>query len=1023
MNILLQQLAQAVQQYPWQEKLLVVPSRTYGYQLMAGLARQGTPWLNLRPVTPLGLALEIGGDDLTRRGLQIASRYQSLGLLEEIVAFMGTRGELGYFKTINEVGLLSGLLLRSLRDLRLSGLKIEDIEPGAFVDSQKGREMQAIFNQYDLALEANQLVDEVEVYERALALVADEPDAAPPWMLLIPEQLGLSPSAYRFLERFQGVSRVLAQDPVIGLANPVKGRFQLADAVQPPPESSLSYIFEPAANHLDPAEVQIFQAYGEAAEVREVLRRIKQQGQALDQVAVVVSRTQPYLALLYGEALRLELPVTWAQGVPVAYTRPGRLLRGLLEWMSSNYPVSIIYRLLAGGALDVYLALEGAALLRDSRILGGKRQTLRRLEQTVASLQAELEAAIDAGSSRADVLSGQLFVARQMKGAFDDIIACIEAAEVEDEIDLGQLGDGLAAIIDKYAPVRSQLDEMAKQAISHEMAGIRSSGPTLLNTGTAIRMLVQVLEGVTVGASGPRSGHLYVAGIDDAYWCSRPVTYLAGLDASKMEGRAFQDPVLLDCEREQLNTALALQRDQQQRRLYQVAALLASRRGPVTISFPCYDVLDGRPSAPSSLLLHIYRLCSGQPGADYSQMLNTLPPPAVYIPTSPAVAIDERDWWLAQAFGPEAAGLQQTEVTTCYLGLRQGWTAWERRGDSLFTEYDGHIGAAGELDPRLNPDRIQSASSIETMAKCPFTFFLRYVLKVRPAEDMNIDNSTWLDPLQRGELLHSIYSGYQDEVYGPGKTNQPDKGLLWQIAEREIETWRQQVPPPDGLVFRLEKEDLLRGLEVYFYLLEEKHSTGAALPVYSEVPFGLGAAEVQKVGVGTAGPVEIRLPGGGSFQLRGRIDLVEKVPSGDYQIWDYKTGSTWGFNDRDFCKAGQQVQHLLYSIAAEEALGALPEQGSVTIEQAGYLFPTDKGEGRTIVRRQDRRGYGLQAVEKVLDLMGNGVFCSSPSDTYCKFCDYSLVCRSRQAVLSINIKLDDDANTCLDEWKELQRYE
>ncbi len=45
MNILLQQLAQAIKKYPCQEKLLVVPSHNYGYQLMAGLASRGRPGL------------------------------------------------------------------------------------------------------------------------------------------------------------------------------------------------------------------------------------------------------------------------------------------------------------------------------------------------------------------------------------------------------------------------------------------------------------------------------------------------------------------------------------------------------------------------------------------------------------------------------------------------------------------------------------------------------------------------------------------------------------------------------------------------------------------------------------------------------------------------------------------------------------------------------------------------------------------------------------------------------------------
>lgn len=1022
MNILLQQLAQTVEKYPWQEKLLVVPSRHYGYQLMEGLARQGTPWLNVRPVTPLGLALEIAGDDLARRGLQATTYYQSVELLNAIIAAMTARGDLIYFKTINEAGLLSSLLLHSIRDLRLAGLKTENIDPGAFANPQKGREMKAIFNQYDLGLEASHLVDEAEIYERAEALVPDELDALAARLLLIPEQMELSTASERFLRHFQAASLVLAGDPVVGLNNPGAKRFTPASS--PPPESGLSYIFEPAANRLAVDDIEIFPAYGEACEVREVLRRIKHDGAALDQVKVVMSRNQPYLALLYDETLRLQLPVTWARGVPVTYTRPGRLLSGILEWINSNYPIKIIYRLLTGGDLEVFPALEAAQLLRDSRILWGRNRSLKRLAELSAELQEELDRAIDSDSPRIAFWSGRLFACKQLRIAMEKIIGWIDSAQVDDRTDMNRLCDGLAAIIKSYAPVRNESDKAGQQVIIDELNRLGAANPAAVKTGTAIRILQQVLGGLSAEAGGPRPGHLYVCGVDDALWCSRPATYLLGMDAVKIEGRTFQDPVLLDCEREQLSPSLHLQRGQQQQRLYRIASLLASCRGPLTVSFPSCDGLDGRPSAPSSLLLHIYRVLSGQPEADYSQLLNSLPPAAVYVPHHADAAIDERGWWLAQAFSPATGGLNQSEVAACFPALEDGLAAAAQRGSSLFTEYDGKISAGRQLDPRHNRAQVLSASAIETMAKCPFMYFLRYVLRIEIPEDMTIDNSAWLDALQRGSLLHSIYSGYQDEVYGPGKSRQPDKQLLLDIAEREIDALRQQVPPPDQLIFRLEKEELLRGLEVYFYLLEEKHSAGGALPVYSEVPFGMGAAEVQAVGMGLAEPAEIKLPGGGSFQLRGWIDLVEREPdSGRYQIWDYKTGSTWGYNDQGFCKGGQQVQHLLYSIAAEQILGALPGQTPVQVDRAGYLFPTDKGEGRIIARCQSRRGHGLEAVEKVLDLMGQGVFCSSSATTYCNFCDYKCVCRSEQAVQMLNHKLTNAVNTCLDDWKELQQYD
>ena len=60
------------------------------------------------------------------------------------------------------------------------------------------------------------------------------------------------------------------------------------------------------------------------------------------------------------------------------------------------------------------------------------------------------------------------------------------------------------------------------------------------------------------------------------------------------------------------------------------------------------------------------------------------------------------------------------------------------------------------------------------------------------------------------------------------------------IANREIDALRQQVPPPDQLVFRLEKEEMLRGLEVYYYLLEEKHVMAAVCRCIRKYPWARG---------------------------------------------------------------------------------------------------------------------------------------------------------------------------------------
>ena len=64
---------------------------------------------------------------------------------------------------------------------------------------------------------------------------------------------------------------------------------------------------------------------------------------------------------------------------------------------------------------------------------------------------------------------------------------------------------------------------------------------------------------------------------------------------------------------------------------------------------------------------------------------------------------------------------------------------------------------------------VMSATRLELLAKCPFGYFLRHVLKVQPPEEVAFDRSRWLDPLQRGSLVHEILCDFMTEVAERGR--------------------------------------------------------------------------------------------------------------------------------------------------------------------------------------------------------------------------------------------------------------
>ena len=91
---------------------------------------------------------------------------------------------------------------------------------------------------------------------------------------------------------------------------------------------------------------EIFRAVGEANEVREVLRTCLSRGYKFDEVEILHTDAETYIPLIYELLIRPEaeltlddqgLPVTFAEGIPTRYSKPGRALTAWLAWLREGY--------------------------------------------------------------------------------------------------------------------------------------------------------------------------------------------------------------------------------------------------------------------------------------------------------------------------------------------------------------------------------------------------------------------------------------------------------------------------------------------------------------------------------------------------------------------------------------------------------------------------------------------------------------------------------------------------------------
>ncbi len=973
---LIASLAAVCRAHPLEEKVLVAPSLPIGHTLVERLAREGNAWVNLRVETARTIALGIVGPELARERLRLLSRAQALALVEKACAeFLTPRS---YFGQLRDRPGFHRALQRTFEEIRAAGLSGAALPAKAFGDPRKPKELRGILARYDADLEKGRFIDSAAVLRRAVEASAPDPKGA---LYLLVEEADFPPVERELLRRVAA------------------GRLE-ALAAEAPGRSSENA-----------RRARLLRATGEENEVREVFRRIFADRVAFDEVEILHTDASTYPALVWELAREHGVDCTFSSGVAATFMHPGQAALAFLGWIAGGFEAEVLRKSLASGALtfdrvrgrgDAPGTRAVARALREAQIGWGAPRHRRALERLIAELAKPDDAGRDPDEEsergeRAERRARRLAAA---VAARDFAARALELASgaVSPPCDLRDLAKGCRLFVVEFARVADAMDATALAALEKLLEELEILPANRLAPDEAAGRLSDAVRALSIDASRPRPGRVHVADYRAGGFAGRAHTFLLGLDEARHPGADLEDPVLLDAERRQINlllapAALALYRDRPRESARALQSCVARVSGELTASYSSWNLrsLDQQSEQfPSPFFLDLYRASASRPEADYTALLSALPEPAGFLP-GVEDALDETEWWLSRlaAAGPSAAaGAAAPRLREVYPHLADGHRAEEARNSEEFTIYDGFVrGGTPELDPRLSGEP-QSASRLETLAQCPFRYFLKHVLRLEPPRELERDTTEWLDAMTAGSLLHEVFRLFFEQITGAGEKPEAARHseLLARIATDQIAAWRERVPPASELAFVQRREDILVACRT-FLALEEDHCRDVT-PRWFEVPFGLARAEA-RAAIASREPVSIATSGGDAFNLRGSIDRVDEASDGSFHVWDYKTGSAWRHREKQGIHGGRQIQHALYAMALEELLSRAGMAGSVT--RSGYFFPGRKGEGQRMSMTLDL-DETREVLRRLLDLLRAGAFPHAPEKEDCRFCDYEAVC-------------------------------
>jgi DNA helicase II / ATP-dependent DNA helicase PcrA len=245
--------------------------------------------------------------------------------------------------------------------------------------------------------------------------------------------------------------------------------------------------------------------------------------------------------------------------------------------------------------------------------------------------------------------------------------------------------------------------------------------------------------------------------------------------------------------------------------------------------------------------------------------------------------------------------------------------------------------------PRRGDGRLSlSASDLTLYLTCPLKYKFARVFGIPQEPTIN----------QRfGILMHNVLERFHKEPPEPGTELRALNGLF-------ESGWRRNGfgASDDELQYRDRGREALR-------LYWERERVSESEPVWLERKFDFKVAD---------------------HHVRGRVDRVDRLPEGDYELIDYKTGERKTEEDLD-----SDLQLALYRMAAREAW-------DIEAAYASYDYVLDADKVAAPTKPDD-----AERVERTVVTVGEGVlsqdFEPRPSPSVCSWCDYRLICPAAES--------------------------
>jgi ATP-dependent helicase/nuclease subunit B len=1012
-----------------QEVLIVSATRMAADELARRFCLKTGGSLGIHRFSLGALAIEIASPRLALSGKSVLEGIAVDALAARAVQECRGRSDLQWFEPVATAPGFSHALASTLTELRLNNIDAEllrRVRPA-------GADLALLASSYEQYLSGAGLADSAEIYRTAALVVSDgqyrfqgfplllldvspRSEAQRAFVTSLANRTGAmlavcSPRDERSVSFFQHVINTNAEDAGNSDSTALDRLREHVFSTSAPPESDID------------STLDFRSATDEARECVEIARSVHlaaELGVPFDKIAILLRNPEAYQPLVEDALRRAGIPAFFSHGS----RRPnpaGRALLALLACAAEGLSASRFSEYLSLGQVPepdekgqppkrdpTWVPVQGELFPElsnrlwtvdqgavESRNAGAELRTPRHWERLL--IDAAVIGGRDRWTRRIDGLEREFEKQiEELRGEDEPRLARVERQRERLRhlrnfaLPLIEFLDGFpkSALWAEWLESLERLSAMAlrqPEAVLSVLAELRpmaSVGPVTLDEVREV--LTHRLTFLRTEPTERRYGKVFVATISEAAGLVFHTVFLPGLGEDLFPKKTFEDPLLLDADRQTISNNLLLQdqRIAEERLLLHTAAAAAENK--LFISYPRMNLGQGRSRGPSFYAIEVIRAVKGRvPDLQELQRLAaeaSQSQPGWPSPKTPESAIDDAEYDLAIMRKLMRMPAEERRGAARYLlsanqnlqrSLQSRWHRWNSKWSDADGIVDPDSMTLEALEKHRPKRRPYSATALQHFAACPYRFLLSAIhrLESRP-EAIALER---LDPLTRGRLIHEIQFRVLSELQS------------MQLLPITPENHAEVMPIVDHVFGEttLEYQDLLAPAilrvwqhevdsvrwDIYGWIRHLAESRDGWVPKWFELSFGMNSPPIS-------------LPDG--TRVRGAIDMVEEKESA-LRVTDHKTGKAqppFGFT-----RNGEVLQPLLYAQAAETLLDkpVVATRLFYCTQRAGYKLDE-------IAVTDLARTYLSKVIEIIDESLSQGFLPAAPRPDACTYCDYKIVC-------------------------------